>query len=82
MRRIVVELHARAVELAGAREIDLGLHAAATGEDLKRELARRHPALAELLPSSAVASEGEYLADAAPLGPGVRFHLIPPVSGG
>lgn len=82
MRRIVVELHARAAELAGARETDLGLDAGATGVDLKRELARRHPALAPLLESSAVATDREYLSDAAPLGAGARFHLIPPVSGG
>lgn len=82
LRTVRVELHARAADLAGARGAELEVVAEATAADLKRELARRHPALEGLLGSCAVATEREYLTESAPLGPSERFHLIPPVSGG
>jgi molybdopterin converting factor small subunit len=81
-RRVVVHLHALAADLAGAREVVLGLDGEATSADLKRALGAAHPGLEGLLGSGAVATEREYLADAAPLGPGDRFHFVPPVSGG
>jgi molybdopterin converting factor small subunit len=81
-RAVVVELHARAVDLAGRREARVRVGPAATCADLKAALAGSHPELAALLGSSAVATDREYLADGAPLGRGDRFHLIPPVSGG
>lgn len=81
-RRVRVELHARAADLAGAREAELDLAPEATAADLKEELARSHPALEGLLRSCAVATDREYLADGAALGGAERYHLIPPVSGG
>jgi molybdopterin converting factor small subunit len=82
MREIVVEMHAQARELAGDREARIPVDATATCADLKREIAARYPGLAGLLPSSAIATDDEYLADTAGLGAAARFHLIPPVSGG
>jgi molybdopterin converting factor small subunit len=82
LRRVEIELHARAGELAGARTAALELAPEATCADLKAALARTHPALGGLLRACAVATESEYLAEAAPLGNGARFHLVPPVSGG
>jgi hypothetical protein len=81
-RRVIVHLHAQAADLAGAREVVLGLGAEATSADLKRALGDAYPGLSGLLDSGAVATEREYLSDAAPLGPGERFHFVPPVSGG
>lgn len=82
LRKIEVELHARAVELAGARTAALEVAPEATCADLKAALARAHPVLGALLRACAVATEREYLAEGAVLGDGNRFHLIPPVSGG
>jgi molybdopterin synthase catalytic subunit len=82
LRRIEVELHARAGDLAGVRRASLELPPEATGADLKRALAEAHPGLEGLLRACAVATEREYLTDSGPLGEGARFHLIPPVSGG
>lgn len=81
-RRIHVELHAQARELAGARASDLDLEADATSADLKDALAERHPSLAALIGPCVVATDSEYLIDGAMLGAGSSFHLIPPVSGG
>ena len=55
-RRIHVELHAQARDLAGAREAGLDLGTEATCADLKSALAERHPALAGLIGPSVVAT--------------------------
>jgi molybdopterin converting factor small subunit len=81
-RRVTVHLHAQAADLAGTRKVVLALGAEATSADLKRALGDAHPGLSGLLGSGAVATEREYLSDAALLGPGERFHFVPPVSGG
>ena len=82
LRRIEVELHARAGDLAGSRSASLEVPADATAADLKSALARTHPELEGLLRACAVATDREYLAEGGSLGDGRRFHLIPPVSGG
>ena len=81
-RTVTVELHARARDLAGRTAAEVAAADGATGADLKRSLGEAHPELREMLGVSAIATDEEYLADGAPLGPGLRFHLIPPVSGG
>jgi molybdopterin converting factor small subunit len=80
--RIVVQFHAQAVGLAGARETGLEVSPAATCRDVKVALAAAHPELERLLPSSVLATDAEYLADAAEVGQARTLHLIPPVSGG
>jgi molybdopterin converting factor small subunit len=81
-RRILVKLHARASELAGAAEADVSVGSGASCAAVKRQLAERHPALAGLLASCALATDAEFLADDAPVGDAASLHLIPPVSGG
>ncbi len=81
-RSITVELHARSGEIAGTGSVQVSVAQNATAADVKRALASRVPALGALLPSSALATEHEYLADGTPIGPGSAFHLVPPVSGG
>jgi molybdopterin converting factor small subunit len=81
-RRILVHLHARAAELAGARECAVELPEGADGRRLKAELARRHPALAGLLESCALATDRDLLGDAAAVADAGPLHLLPPVSGG
>jgi hypothetical protein len=82
-RRVTIALHAQAADLAGLTETGVEVSAAATPAELKRALAREHPRLAPLLPSSVIATEREYLADEAELDEREeRLHLIPPVSGG
>ena len=82
MGRVTVQLHARAVDLAGERETGVEIGPEATAEDVKRALAAAHPALDGLLASCAIATEDSYLADGAAVGAENRLHLIPPVSGG
>ncbi len=48
-RRVIVQLHAQAVDLAGGRETGVRVGPAATCADLKRALASLHPGLAGLL---------------------------------
>jgi molybdopterin converting factor small subunit len=81
-RRIRVVLHARAGELAGVSEASVDVSDAASAGSVKLELARAVPSLAALLGSCALATDAEFLADAAPLGDAALLHLIPPVSGG
>jgi hypothetical protein len=81
-RRVVVKLHARAGELAGTTEAEVLVGAGASCAAVKLELARKHPALADLLASCALATDAEFLADGAPVGDVLALHLVPPVSGG
>ncbi|MCA9752484.1 MAG: MoaD/ThiS family protein [Gemmatimonadetes bacterium] len=76
-----VTLHARAADVAEAREVRLDVPDPATGADLKRALAAACPPLAGLLASSALANDREYLSDRAVLEQR-DVHVIPPVSGG
>jgi molybdopterin synthase catalytic subunit len=81
-RRLAIRLHARAAELAGTAEAFVEAPDGTCCADVKRELARAHPALAGLLPSCALASDTEFLPDSLPIRDVPRLHLIPPVSGG
>ena len=82
VRELTIRLHARAGELAGTREVRVTLAADARCGDLKRELGVQHPPLAGLVPSCALATDREFLADSAPIGDAAFLHLVPPVSGG
>jgi molybdopterin converting factor small subunit len=80
--RVIVRLHAQAADLAGTRESCPEVTAPSTCGDVKRALARLHPALEPLVPSCALATDAEYLADGASVDDGAVLHLVPPVSGG
>ncbi|MBE3591259.1 MAG: molybdenum cofactor biosynthesis protein MoaE [Firmicutes bacterium] len=71
-----------AAEAAGRRAWTVDLPEGARVADLLRELARRLPSLAPLLPSLAVAVDEEYAGASTPLHEGAEVALIPPVSGG
>lgn len=81
-RLVLVRLHAQAASLASTEETRVELAAGATAADVKSALAGRHPELAKLLSSCVVATDEEYLRDAAPIGEAAALHLVPPVSGG
>ena len=77
-----VLLFARARELAGSGHVDVDLPAAATVADLRRCLAQQCSRLAGLAARSAIAVNGDYADDAAPLPANAEVALVPPVSGG
>lgn len=81
-RRVEIRLHARAAELAGVPESAVDVAGEGSVAEIKAALAHRHPGLADLLPSSALATDDAFLADGAGIGDATRLHLIPPVSGG
>jgi len=80
--RVTVTLHAQAVDLAGRTDVPLGVAAGATAGDVRRALVAAHPELERLATVSALASDQEYLADAALVEERAALHFIPPVSGG
>ncbi|HEY8503008.1 MAG TPA: MoaD/ThiS family protein [Gemmataceae bacterium] len=79
---VTVRLFARARDLAGAESVSLDLPGPATVADLRRGLARSHPALGEFLPRCAVSVNGEFAADADAVPAGAEVAVLPPVSGG
>jgi molybdopterin converting factor small subunit len=81
-RRIAIELHAHAADLAGTRATSVDVAQEATGSDVKRALVERIPALAGLVRASALATDREYLSDGTAVAGEEKLHLIPPVSGG
>ena len=66
----------------GASELTLSLPNHATGSDMCRLLAARHPAAAELLGVSRLAVNGEYAPTDCALREGDEVVVITPVSGG
>jgi molybdopterin converting factor subunit 1 len=79
---VTIDLFARARDLAGAEKLFVELTLGATVADLRRELSRRQPAMAELLRRSAIAVNEEFAEDSLTLPLGARVALLPPVSGG
>ena len=70
-------------ERAAAERIEIEIALDATVADLRTELARLSPPIAELLPSCAIAIEHRYRADEDLLGADpVEIAVVPPVSGG
>ena len=73
----------RTRELVGLETTTLELTEASTVGMVRTELERRHPELAPLLPSCAIAVNHHYLDDRSLLGsPDAEIALVPPVSGG
>ena len=80
--RVVMKLFGAAREAAGAATFVLELPAGATAADALMEVARAHPALAKLLPSTRVAVNLEYVDARTPLATGDEIAILPPVGGG
>lgn len=73
----------RTRELVGLETTTLELSESSTVGMVRAALERRHPELAPLLSSCAIAVDHRYLDDRSPLGsPGAEIALVPPVSGG
>jgi molybdopterin converting factor subunit 1 len=77
-----VRFFARAKDLAGTDVLSMELAPNAVVADLRRRLAAQLPALAALLPRSAVAVNEEFAPDEQLLTEGADVALLPPVSGG
>jgi molybdopterin synthase catalytic subunit len=69
-------------ERAKSDRLVVELHDGATVADLRREIARTHPALAERLGMCRVAVAQEFVDDARVIAAGEEIALVPPVSGG
>ena len=80
--RICVRLFALAKERAGRSELEVELAAGSKVANLRTELGKRLPALAPWLSIALIAVDEEYAGDDAPISPGSRLAVIPPVSGG
>jgi molybdenum cofactor cytidylyltransferase len=80
--RVQVRLFALARERAGCSLIDLDLAPGSQVASLRAALSRQFPALAPLLPNALIAINEDYATDDAPILPGSRVAVIPPVSGG
>lgn len=80
--RLTVRLYAGLRERAGASALELDdLPEPLDVAGLKRELARRHPALGDLASARGVLGT-RYVPDATALADGAEVSLLPPVSGG
>ena len=79
---MTVLLFAAARDLAGTDSVVVELPAGSTIAGLRRELARRIPALAGLLAKSAIAVNHDFAEDDRVLQPNDELAVIPPVSGG
>lgn len=77
-----VRLFARARDLAGAGEIEVGLPAGATVVELRRVLGEARPALCELLGRCAIAVDSDFAGDDVVVTELNEIAVIPPVSGG
>jgi molybdenum cofactor cytidylyltransferase len=80
--RVTVRLFALARERAGRSEIELEVAPPFRVADLLAALSERVPAVAPLLPTVLIAVNEEYAELDAPIAPGSRVAVIPPVSGG
>jgi molybdopterin synthase sulfur carrier subunit len=79
---VPVRLFARARDLAGTDLVNVELPQGATVADLRTKLGTACPALASLLPRSAVAVNEEFADDDEAIPSGAEVALLPPVSGG
>lgn len=79
---VIVQLFARAKDLARTERLAVEIRPGATVQDLRREIAVICPALAELLPKSALAVNDEFARDEQGVSDQDRVALLPPVSGG
>ena len=79
---ITVRLFATLKDLAGVNHLDLPLDQAITIDQLRHDLAERHPALAAALPTAIAAVNSEYVFAGHPIQAGDEVAFFPPVSGG
>jgi molybdopterin synthase catalytic subunit len=79
---VTVLFFAQARERAGCARAVLELAERATVADLHGMIRRDYPRVAELLPTLAIAIDGELARPATPIRPGAEVALLPPVSGG
>ena len=77
-----VRLFARAKDLARTDSVALDVSDAANVAELRRALADRFPALAEIAPSLLVAVGTEYATNGTVIDPSQKVACFPPVSGG
>jgi molybdopterin converting factor subunit 1 len=77
-----VLLFARAREIAGRDAVEVELPAGATVAELREQIGREVPALANFARRCGVAVGGEYAVDGDAVPEGAEVALIPPVSGG
>jgi molybdopterin converting factor subunit 1 len=77
-----VLLFAGLAEAAGSPAIEVGVSLPIRVDELKQEVAAKHPAAKELLTSCFAAINQEYAADDAYVREGDEVAFIPPVSGG
>jgi molybdopterin converting factor subunit 1 len=83
MNRVKILLFATLRERAGgAKSIELALPDGATVQDLKNQIARDYPALAQNMKSVLTTINREYAFDEAVLTEGAELAMFPPVSGG
>lgn len=82
MNGVRVLFFARIRDLAAADSTEVDLTAGDTVAHLRRSLASKHPAIAELLPRCAIAMNGEYADDDESIPVNAELAVIPPVSGG
>jgi molybdopterin converting factor subunit 1 len=80
--RVRIRLFAMQRELAGTRELEVSLPAAATLEDAWSALVERFPVLAPGRQAVRFARNGAYAPAETPLADGDEVAMIPPVSGG
>jgi molybdopterin converting factor subunit 1 len=80
--RITVQLFARAKDLAGTDRLELELSAGASVNELRQQLAKQWPALANLLARCAIAVNEEFTDDRGSLRESDAIAILPPVSGG
>lgn len=80
--KITILFFAQARERAGRSEAVLELPEGASLADLGERLRRDYPTLADLLPTVALAVDGELARADRALRPGAEVALLPPVSGG
>ena len=80
--RLVVQLFARARDLAEAERLSVELPAGANVAELRSAIVEQVPALASLLAVSAVAVNHDFATDEVVLLDSDEVAIIPPVSGG
>jgi molybdopterin converting factor subunit 1 len=80
--KVQVKLFAVAHEQAGQSVVEVNLPERATVAQLRREIARQHPRLAQVVSHSMIALGAEYAEEEAEIGPHDEIACIPPVSGG
>ncbi len=80
--KVVVQLFARARELAGSQTVTVDLPEGSSVADLKQSMGEKSPDLRPLLPQLLVAIGTDYATDDAQIREGTDVACFPPVSGG